>query len=48
MQEMMRGQDRALSNIEMIPGGFNQLSSLFSSMPTVNSPDPSTGNFGLD
>lgn len=42
MQEMMRNQDRALSNIEGIPGGFNQLSSLFSSIQEPQVPDPST------
>jgi len=35
MQEQMRNNDRMLSNIESIPGGFNALSSVFRSM---NSP----------
>lgn len=43
MKEMQRNQDRALSNIESIPGGFTQLSSLFSSFNRDNeTPDPST------
>ena len=43
MQELMRNQDRALNNIESIPGGFTQLSSLFRSMDqSVAVPDPST------
>ncbi|KAI8811618.1 hypothetical protein BJ742DRAFT_769094 [Cladochytrium replicatum] len=29
MNEMKRNQDRALSNIEMMPGGFNYLSSMY-------------------
>ncbi|KAL2916111.1 hypothetical protein HK105_204202 [Polyrhizophydium stewartii] len=47
MQEMLRNQDRALSNIEAIPGGFNQLSSIFSRMQgtlsRTETADPSTG-----
>lgn len=42
MQEMMRNQDRALSNIEGMPGGFNQLASLFGQMNEPQMPDPST------
>ncbi|KAI8899328.1 hypothetical protein BC833DRAFT_586103 [Globomyces pollinis-pini] len=42
MQEMMRNQDRALSNIESIPGGFNHLSSMFKSMDGPRTADPST------
>ncbi len=29
MREMMRGNDRALSNIEAMPGGFNALSRMY-------------------
>ena len=44
MQEMMRNQDRALTNIEAVPGGFNQLSSMYKSMQGPgNGNDPSTG-----
>ncbi|KAJ8323849.1 hypothetical protein BDV3_001695 [Batrachochytrium dendrobatidis] len=46
MQEMMRNQDRALSNIEAIPGGFNHLSSMYRQMNgplnAGRTPDPST------
>ncbi|KAJ3276186.1 hypothetical protein HDV01_005634 [Terramyces sp. JEL0728] len=43
MQEMMRNQDRALTNIESIPGGFNQLSSMFKTLQgPLSNPDPST------
>ncbi|KAJ2997722.1 hypothetical protein HDV02_005192 [Globomyces sp. JEL0801] len=36
------GRDRALSNIESIPGGFNHLSSMFKSMDGPRTADPST------
>lgn len=40
---MLRNQDRALSNIESIPGGFQQLSSLFGKADdSMVQPDPST------
>ncbi|KAH6581902.1 hypothetical protein BASA61_008790 [Batrachochytrium salamandrivorans] len=46
MQEMMRNQDRALSNIEAIPGGFNHLTSMYRQlqepMNAGRTPDPST------
>lgn len=29
MQEMMRNQDRALSNLESIPGGYNALRRMY-------------------
>jgi hypothetical protein len=43
-KELMRNQDRQLSNIEALPGGFNYLSSMFSDLkdPISDSPDPST------
>jgi hypothetical protein len=43
-KELMRNQDRQLSNIEALPGGFNYLSSMFSDLkdPLSDSPDPST------
>jgi hypothetical protein len=45
MQEMMRNQDRAIANIENIPGGFQKMASLFSSIDGVSTAgsDPSTG-----
>ncbi|KAI8914636.1 hypothetical protein EDD86DRAFT_199769 [Gorgonomyces haynaldii] len=45
MQEMLRNQDRQLSNIESIPGAFPQLASLYGSMhdPSFSrESDPST------
>ncbi|KAJ3324484.1 hypothetical protein HDV06_006895 [Boothiomyces sp. JEL0866] len=43
MQEMMRNQDRALTNIENVPGGFHQLSSMFKTLQgPLSNPDPST------
>ena len=43
-KELMRNQDRQLSNIEALPGGFNYLSSIFNDLkdPLGDSPDPST------
>lgn len=43
-KELMRNQDRQLSNIEALPGGFNYLSSMFNDLkdPLGDSPDPST------
>jgi len=55
MQEMMRNQDRAMSNLESIPGGFNALRRLYTDVqePMLNAaeeqmrsqvrPDGSTG-----
>ncbi|KAI8924268.1 hypothetical protein BC831DRAFT_436608 [Entophlyctis helioformis] len=47
LQEMMRNQDRAMSNIEAIPGGFNFLSSMYKKfedpLSATATPDPSTG-----
>ena len=43
MKEIMRNQDRALSNIESIPNGFTQLSSIYKSMgQDLITDDPST------
>merc|ERR1712176_397113 len=38
MQEMMRNQDRAMSNLESIPGGFNALRRLYTDVqePMLN------------
>ena len=44
MQEVLRNQDRALSNIESLPGGFNHLSSMFKGIDEPASSDPSTGS----
>jgi hypothetical protein len=46
MQEMLRNQDRAIANIENIPGGFQHLTSLISTLNGVDTAgvDPSTGN----
>lgn len=46
MQEQMRTSDRALANLESIPGGFNYLSSMYGSiqgsMNAAREEDPST------
>eukprot|EP00842_Homolaphlyctis_polyrhiza_P005954 jgi/Hompol1/635/HPOL_004248-RA len=51
MKELMRNQDRMLSNIEALPGGFNHLSSMFKStqgpLSSPRSADPSTGKLPL-
>lgn len=41
MQEMMRNQDRAMSNLESIPGGFNALRRLYTDIqePMMNAAD---------
>jgi len=41
MQEMMRNQDRAMSNLESIPGGFNALRRLYTDVqePMMNAAD---------
>lgn len=38
MQEMMRNQDRALSNLESIPGGYNALRRMYTDIqePMLN------------
>ena len=48
-KELMRNQDRQLSNIEALPGGFNYLSSMFKDLkdPLVDSRDPSTEEANL-
>ena len=39
---MLRNNDRALANIESIPGGFNALSSMYRSVEEETIPNPST------
>ncbi|XP_065672403.1 ubiquilin-1 isoform X3 [Hydra vulgaris] len=49
MQEMMRNQDRAMSNLESIPGGFNALRRLYTDVqePMMNAADEQIrGQFG--
>lgn len=43
MEEAMRHQDRALLNVENIPGGFNLLSSMFGSMQGTRGEEGASG-----
>lgn len=47
MKQALRNNDRALSNLEMIPGGFNHLRRMYHSVQepmeaSRSTPDPST------
>src|SRR5690554_4739225 len=47
MKQALRNNDRALSNLEMIPGGFNHLRRMYHSVQepmeaSRNAPEPST------
>ncbi|PKU33980.1 ubiquilihypothetical protein [Limosa lapponica baueri] len=47
MQEMMRNQDRALSNLESIPGGYNALRRMYTDIqePMLNAAQEQPYNF---
>lgn len=46
MQELMRSHDRAMSNLESIPGGFNALTRMYRDIqePMLNAATQMTGN----
>lgn len=46
MQELMRSHDRAMSNLESIPGGFNALTRMYRDIqePMLNAASQMTGN----
>jgi ubiquilin len=35
-KELLRNSDRAISNLEAIPGGFNKLTQLYSTLEPLN------------